>query len=256
MLRQVVAKIPGARAARRALQKLAAQRRFSDQFRQFRVLHAAADRRLGVRWEDRLPVIGEATAETAYDRHYVYHTAWAARVLAATRPAYHVDISSSLFFVAIASAFVPVRFYDFRPADVVLPGLTCAAADLLKLPFPDATVPSLSCMHVVEHVGLGRYGDPLDPGGDAAAANELSRVLAAGGNLLFVAPVGRPRVAFNAHRVYGYDDVLALFPSLTLQEFTLIPADAGRGGLLVDAGRDACDAEDYGCGCFWFQRPG
>jgi len=47
-------------------------------------------------------------------------------------------------------------------------------------------------MNVVEHVGLGRYGEPLDPEGDIKAMRELRRVLAPGGSLLFVVPVGRP----------------------------------------------------------------
>jgi hypothetical protein len=62
-------------------------------------------------------------------------------------------------------------------------------------------------MHVVEHVGLGRYGDPVDAEGDRKAMRELGRVVAPGGNLLFVVPVGRERVAFNAHRVYAWETV-------------------------------------------------
>jgi hypothetical protein len=59
-------------------------------------------------------------------------------------------------------------------------------------------------MHVIEHIGLGRYGEALDPDGDLKAIRELVRVLAAGGNLLVVVPVGRPRIQFNAHRIYDY----------------------------------------------------
>jgi len=116
-----------------------------------------------MKWKDRYPCLMDNTAETIFDRHYVYHTAWAARLLQRTKPLKHVDLSSCLRFVGIASAFVPIRHYDYRPPAIALPDLTTAHADLLNLPFDDKSISSLSCMHVIEHVGLGRYGDPLDP---------------------------------------------------------------------------------------------
>ena len=77
--------------------------------------------------------------------------------------------------------------------------------DICALPFADGSIQSLSCMHVVEHVGLGRYGDPLDPMEIEWQCSELQRVLAPGGDLLFVVPVGKPRIMYNAHRIYSYD---------------------------------------------------
>jgi SAM-dependent methyltransferase len=230
---------------------------FREEFDAFERLSAdAAPGRFDVSWEERFPCLGDKTPATDFDRHYVYHTAWAARVLARTRPESHVDISSYLYFATLVSAFVPVRFYDYRPADVRLSGLTSEAADLLALPFGDASVASLSCMHVVEHVGLGRYGDPLDPVGDLKAVAELVRVLAPGGTLLFVVPVGRPRVMFNAHRVYSYEQVEGYFGGLALKEFALVPDDPKDGGLIYGATREMADAQSYGCGCFWFERAG
>jgi SAM-dependent methyltransferase len=184
----------------------------------------------------------------------VYHTAWAARILAERRPARHIDISSSLYFSALVSAFLPVDFYDFRPAALNLSGLNTARGDLMKLPFSDRSVGSLSCMHVVEHVGLGRYGDPLDPDGDLKAMAELERVLMPGGDLLFVVPCGRPRVCFNAHRVYAYKQIRDAFASLTLLRFALIPDNANAEGMIDPATESAVDAQEYGCGCFWFRR--
>jgi hypothetical protein len=146
-----------------------------------------------------------------------------------------------------------VRFYDYRPAELRLSALSSDRADLLALPFPDGSLQSLSCMHVVEHVGLGRYGDPLDPAGDLRAMAELQRVVASGGSLLFAVPVGRPKVVFNAHRIYAAADVVGSFPELRLQQFALITDDP-REGLVPDAGFAQADAQRYGCGCFWFRR--
>src|SRR4029079_17381659 len=113
---------------------------FELQFERFRAaLCAAGEPRLEMRWEDRLECADDP-AGNRFDRHYVYHSAWAARVLASTRPARHVDISSCIYFSAIASAFVPVDFYEFRQTDLKLDNLNTRTADLTGLPFADGSV--------------------------------------------------------------------------------------------------------------------
>ena len=230
--------------------------RYLYQFLRFRGLSQTDGRSGSVRWRDQYPCLSDATRLTPFDHHYVYHTAWAARVVAATKPQLHIDISSSIYFVTGLSAFLPVEFYDYRPASITLSGLTSGRADLCKLPFPDASVRSLSCMHVVEHIGLGRYGDPLDPRGDFTAMADLQRVVAVGGALLFVVPVGRPRTCFNAHRIYAVEEILSAFSELQLVEFALIRDDAEGGGILVAPALAIVARQRYGCGCFWFTRPG
>lgn len=211
------------------------------------------ERRFALAVKDFYPQIKDKTIKTGFDRHYVYHTAWAARKIKATLPALHTDISSSLYFAGIVSAFVPVKFYDYRPADLQLNNLDCLSADLLKLPFTDNSVASLSCLHVVEHVGLGRYGEPLDPAGDLKAIAELKRVLAPGGNLFFVAPVsGQSRIEFNAHRIYTPDLIKEYFSGLELKEFALIPEKSG--GLMINPDKSVWSKERYACGCFWFSK--
>jgi SAM-dependent methyltransferase len=227
---------------------------FKRDFARFRDLSEKVDSRFNIRWSERNPRLTEKTATHSYDRHYIYHTAWAARVLIETKPKVHVDISSHLYFVALVSAFIPFKFYDYRPADLRLNNLSSEAADLLALPFADKSIESLSCLSVVEHVGLGRYGDPIDPIGDIKACSELSRVLAVGGSLLYAVPVGRPRIEFNAHRIYSYDQVLTCFPQLVLKEFTLIPDRPEDGHLMRNATKEMSDVQHFGCGCFWFQR--
>lgn len=209
--------------------------------------------RFALRLADVYPCIKDKTVQTGFDRHYVYHTSWAARVLAETQPSKHVDISSSLYFSGIVSAFIPVDFYDFRPADIALSGLQSKQGDITKLPFTDNSQPSLSCMHVIEHIGLGRYGDPIDADGDIKSAAELSRTLAPGGRLLFVVPVGaKARIEYNAHRIYTYELVQKLFPTLTLEEFTLIPEH--HGPMIRNANPELLKNERYACGCFVFKK--
>jgi hypothetical protein len=235
----------------RQLRRAADYGRFAREFAAFSALSSRAGRKVPLRWR---PCLDDRTQTTSFDRHYTYHTAWAARVLAELRPARHVDIASSLMFVVSVSAFLPIEFYDYRPAPLMLPGITSGSADLTHLPFPDRSIASLSCMHVVEHVGLGRYGDPLDPLGDSVAIRELQRVVAPGGSLLFVVPVGRPRVYFNAHRVYGYEQIAQQFSELRIRQFALIPDREEDGGLILDASPELVQRQRYACGCFWMER--
>lgn len=210
---------------------------------------------LQVAWRDRYPCLYDKTENTGFDRHYVFHTAWAARVILKNRPLKHVDVSSSLYFCSILSASLPIEFFDYRPATLGLDNLRSERGDLLRLPFENGTIQSISCMHVVEHIGLGRYGDPLDSNGDLQAMAELKRVLAPSGDLLFVVPVGRPRVMFNAHRIYSYEQILHYFSDLILKEFALIPDEEAIGGLIRQANPKLVSEQTYGCGCFWFRKP-
>lgn len=215
---------------------------------------AGGNQRFNLRVSDMYPCVKDKTVRTGFDRHYVYHTAWAARKVKEINPAYHTDISSSLYFVGLVSAFVPVKFYDYRPADISLSNLESKSADLLSLPFAESSIDSLSCMHVVEHIGMGRYGEKMDYDGDLKAISELKRVLAKNGNLLFVAPVGKlAKIEFNAHRIYTYKMIAEYFSDLVLKEFTLIPEASGA----MLSGQEAVnksEQENYACGCFWFVK--
>jgi hypothetical protein len=220
-------------------------------FRFRRISQQISNRFSPLKWKERYPRLGEDTETTSFDSHYIYHPAWAARIVAQTQPKVHIDVSSSLTFCSIVSAFVPVEFYDYRPAPLNLENLICKQGDLMKLPFEDESVESLSCMHVVEHIGLGRYGDPLDPDGDLKAIAELKRVLAKGGSLLFVTPAGKPKIRFNAHRVYSYEQVTTYFDGLHVEQFALID---DNDKLTINANPAYANQQEYGCGCWWFKK--
>lgn len=228
---------------------------FFSQHIRFIIYNRTDKSRFQIRLRDQYPCLLDNTAYTGFDKHYIYHPAWAARILAQTMPSFHVDISSTLNFCSLVSAFIPVKFYDYRPAELYLNNLSMGSADILSLPFEDASIESLSCMHVVEHIGLGRYGDPLDPEGDLKAISELKLVLKPAGNLLFVVPIGGiPKIMFNAHRIYTYKQIIDYFSDLNLVEFSLIPDGPEERGLIENATQEMADECSYGCGCFWFRK--
>lgn len=220
-----------------------------------------SNKRFKIGFLDLFPITSEKTKDTQFDSHYVYHVAWAIRKVLEIKKEKniqkHIDFSSSLHFVADLSAYLPVEFYDYRPVKLTLSNLTTGEADLTNLKnFQDNSIESLSCLHVIEHIGLGRYGDPIDPEGDIKAINELKRICATGGSILFVTPVGRERIQFNAHRIYAYDTISKLFgDEFILQEFSLV-TDEHKFLTEVDLNEapDLVAKQYYGCGCFWFVK--
>ena len=210
-----------------------------------------SDKRFTLNWNDRYPCLNDKTTNTSFDRHYVYHTGWAARTIAHINPEKHIDIGSSLYFVSITSAFTKIEHYDYRPPNIILDNLYTGSIDLCNISFNDNSIDSLSCMHVIEHIGLGRYGDPIDPKGDIKAANELTRVVKNGGSLLIVVPIGKPKICFNAHRIYSYDQIINMFNGFKLNEYSLIPDDKTQG-ILLNPDKHISNNQSYACGCFWF----
>jgi SAM-dependent methyltransferase len=203
---------------------------------------------------DTYPCLLDRLPTTPYDPHYFHQAVWAAERIIRTQPNEHVDVGSEVNFVGLLSVSVPVVFVDIRPFAVDLPNLTPIAGDLGRaLPFDAGSVHSLSCLHVAEHVGLGRYGDALAADGTARACAELARVLAPGGNLFFSLPVGRPRVSFNAHRIHTARQIFAYFEPLDLVEFSCVGDDYR---LELNSDPDAAAELDYGCGLFWFRHTG
>jgi SAM-dependent methyltransferase len=188
--------------------------------------------------------LGDATSSTPLDAHYFYQEAWLVRQLITLRPDRHVDVGSSLGTVAAISAIAPTVFVDYRPTRVSLEGLASVCGDIRALPFRSASQASVSSLHVVEHVGLGRYGDSLDADGSICALAELARIVAPGGHLFLSAPVGRPREVFNAHRVFSYRMLMGPLHGFALVSLALV--DDG-GVFHRRASESQVDTQIYGC---------
>lgn len=168
---------------------------------------------------DLFPRIYDNTTDHHIDPVYFFQGCWCAKKIFENKPARHYDIGSQVAMVGIISQFTPTTMIDIRPIPLKLPGLSFIKGSILALPFRDEEIASLSSICVIEHIGLGRYGDPLDPFGSEKSLTEMIRVLAPGGSLYLTVPVdSESRVYFNAHRAFTREHILRLATPLALVE--------------------------------------
>lgn len=220
--------------------------RFAGEYRRYRRLNAGTP--FALRGQDIFPCLGDRTASTPVEPTYFLQDAWFARKIAECRPSSHVDVGSSAKSMALIAQFVPVTLVDIRSVEIELEGFSFLAGSVLELPFTASSVASLSSLCVIEHIGLGRYGDPFDAHGSEKAAAELLRVLAPGGRLYVSVPVDAEcRIYFNAHRAFTRDYLLSLFPGLELVEERYIYGRAFARAYAPERG--------FGTGLYHFRRP-
>lgn len=197
------------------------------------------------------PRLDEKTSFTSFDAQNFYQQLWAFEQILKKKPALHVDIGSSNLLSGYISKITKVIFIDLRPIQAKLHNLETKRGEILNLPFEDSSLKSLSCLCVAGHVGLGRYGDAIDPQGTKKACKELGRVLARGGYLYFSTNIGKERICFNAHRVLSPRTILDYFKNLKLLSFSVVD-DSGNFYENVNY-KDYLNI-DYGQGMFLFNK--
>jgi len=165
------------------------------------------------------PCLFDNLTFTPIEPIYFFQDTWAAKKIFELKPTHHYDIGSSAKTIGILSQFVPITMIDIRPIGVDLENLHFKKGSILELPFEDNSIDSLSSLCVVEHIGLGRYGDEINPLGSEKAVKELKRVLKVGGIILFSVPVDvENKIYFNAHRAFTREYILKLFDGFNLLE--------------------------------------
>lgn len=191
--------------------------------------------------------------ETAKD-HYFHQDLWAARHIFSARPQDHIDVGSRIDgFVAHLLCFRVVRVLDVRPLTSRMDGLTFGQADFMGEVPADFRADSVSCLHALEHFGLGRYGDPLDLDGWKKGLENLAKITKSDGLLYISVPIGNVQsIEFNAHRIFSPTTIVdaARRLDLSLVEFSYID-DNGDFVERVDPQGVRCD---FGCGCYMFRK--
>ncbi|MDY0162970.1 DUF268 domain-containing protein [Desulfobotulus sp.] len=187
--------------------------------------------------------------------HYFHQDLLVAQRIFENKPQTHMDIGSRIDgFIAHVASFRKIEVLDVRPLSIDHPNIQFRQADLMH-PVPELTAccDSVSCLHALEHFGLGRYGDPLDIEGHRKGFMAITRLLKPGGVFYFSVPIGPLRIEFNAHRVFSLPYLLDLVsPLYRIVHFSYVD-DAGnlhRDVPLEEVGVADNYGCTYGCGIF------
>ena len=129
-------------------------------------------------------------------------------------PQKHLDIGSRIDgFVSNVASFMNLEVFDIRPLDVKIPNVTFTQIDLMSCDEISKffqLYSSVSCLHTLEHFGLGRYGDLIDMTGYSKGFKNISSLVKTDGILYFSTPIGKEIIEFNANRIFDPNTILDL----------------------------------------------
>lgn len=196
--------------------------RFLSDYRKFRQEYSGS-----LTW---MPCLHDRYAEGGTTKsEYFWQDLLVARWIFAAKPQRHVDVGSRVDgFVAHVASFRDIEVFDVRPISTQIPGVVFKQADLMSsdnLPDSESGIcDSLSCLHALEHFGLGRYGDPINPTGYEQGLANMALLLRPGGTFYLSTPIGSERVEFNANRVFDPRSIIKLVESrgLALRKLTVV----------------------------------
>jgi hypothetical protein len=188
--------------------------------------------------------------------HYFHQDLLVAQFININNPRRHIDIGSRLDgFVAHLASHRTIDVIDIRPLKPSIhKNINFKQLDIMTDVSSVGLTDSLSCLHTIEHFGLGRYGDQINPNGHFIGFNNMISLLDHGGMLYISFPINslKTKTYFNAHRVFHYLDILSWkgVEQLKLLRFDMID-DAGDLNLDVDLYMVSLELE-YGCGIYTF----
>lgn len=169
----------------------------------------------------------------------------------------HYDIGSCIdgFIAQLLSAGTKVTMLDIRPLSIKIPGLDFIHTDATMLgEITDGSIESISSLHAIEHFGLGRYGDHIDPNAWEKALKSIQRKIK-GGTFYLSVPVGYENVVcFNAHRIFRPSTIISTLDDMKLYSFSYIH----KNHILNIAVNEIYNIEDrlgnYDCRLFCFKK--
>ncbi len=169
------------------------------------------------------PIIKDRYENAGNIHSYFWQDLWAAHLVNQNHPREHYDIGSRVdgFIAHILAMNIPVKMIDIRPFPEQIEGLVTILDDATELvKFEDDSIESLSALCSLEHFGLGRYGDPIDPEACFKCFVNIQKRMKKGGHLYISVPVGKERVQFNAQRIFYASTIVECFSEMTLLEFS------------------------------------
>jgi len=187
--------------------------------------------------------------------HYFHQDLLVAAKVFKNQPFRHVDVGSRVDgFIAHVAAFREIEVFDIRQFPQEIDNIISKRVDMMD-PQMDLSdyCDSISCLHALEHFGLGRYGDRIDSQGHLKGWQNIIKLLKQNGKFYFSVPIGRQRIEFNAHRVFALEYLLEMMKDIYhIDSFSYVN-DAGnliKDVQLTKASVATNFSCHYGCGIF------
>lgn len=192
--------------------------------------------------------------------HYFHMDLFVAQAVYKDNPSRHIDIGSRVDgFVAHVASFREIEVIDFRALKSEISNIKFLQSDLMEDNIIRHNITdSISCLHALEHFGLGRYGDPVNIDGYRIGFCNIAKMLKPLGKFYFAVPIGPQRIEFNAHRVFNLTTLLDLFfkNNLSVLAFSYVD-DRGNLHKNIQLTDDLIKANyncSYGCAIFILQK--
>ena len=136
-----------------------------------------------------------------------------------------------------------VHVLDLRCYPLQHPNLSAQTIDIFDCELPDDYFDAISCISVIEHVGITRYGGQVIPDGDFKLIAELNRLCRPGGSVMLSAPYGRGHDpasdgAPHGYRIYDRERLARLLEHSDVQSLRFFVM---QEGCWVEQGQQAAD---------------
>lgn len=202
------------------------------------------------------PILADKYQPMGAVHTYFWQDLWAAKLIYRNRPKSHYDIGSRLdgFIAHILAMDIPIKVIDVRPFPTEISGLETVVADATKMEgIEDDSIESLSALCSLEHFGLGRYGDEVNPEACFMCFEQIQRKLKPGGDCYISVPIGQNQVQFNAHRIFRAETIVKCFSGLKLIEFSCTIGCTFERNVDIHKYDGYCEKEAV-YGLFWLKK--
>lgn len=235
-------------------------RRFLNVFRlPFTIRDAFKFLRLGGRVDAFMPIVSDLNDEAGVAKgHYFNQDLYVARKIYENSPIKHIDVGSRIDgFVLACAAYRKIYVVDIRDlSGVQVPNIEFIQADMMSPLNSDLlSADSVSCLHALEHFGLGRYGDPINPNGHLEGLENIEKIVKPGGTLYLSFPITekKEKVLFNAHRVFNYKSIPNWTPLANFELISFSYVD-DNGDFHEDVDIKKSFQINSGCGVYIFRK--
>ena len=172
------------------------------------------------------PILGENRMSAGtINSHYFIQDLFVAQQIFQQTPNKILDVGSRIDgFVSNVASFREIDIVDIRPLENITSNINFKQIDLTNdISSIKGEYDCITCLHAIEHFGLGRYGDTIDPDGHLKGIENIYLILEKKGTCYLSFPLGDNRIEFNAHRVFSLEYIVPVLKKyFTIKTFNYI----------------------------------